>query len=500
MAYKCIILTDSLTRERLRPPGAFIIGDVLRKAGFETLVIDMFSRLLNKNELMPLLERVVSDETLFVGYSSTFFPTSQSAFAPFNGPEGFIELNRQIKEKYPHVKIVVGGGNSTNYEDALYHREFHVDYIVGGFAESMVVELAQSLHDKTEPKFSRMIGNTRKIEHDITAKNHDFRNYNHMWHESDCLLENEALTIEVARGCVFKCKFCTFPLIGKHKNDMSYIRLEDNILREVQDNYDKHKTTTYLICDDTFNERTDKIEMMLRMRDRSKLDLNFVGYIRLDLLAQLPEQIPLLKELNFNGFFCGIETLNPLSAKCVGKSTNPQAMIDTLHKMNDMWDTLVVHTAYILGLPYETPETADYWINQLMDPNLPIDTISINAYAHMVSDFGKNEFFTNPEKYGYKPSEDPSKPWNWTNDVWSHEECRDLAMNYMKNFYDSGRLRLGPFAIAGLCRLGYNFYDLAGMSMKTFDEVHGPNISLKIEDYENRYFSKLDQYLRNNGY
>ena len=35
----------------------------------------------------------------------------------------------------------------------------------------------------------------------------------------DFIWPQESLTIEASRGCVFKCKFCAFPIIGKKKHD-----------------------------------------------------------------------------------------------------------------------------------------------------------------------------------------------------------------------------------------------------------------------------------------
>ena len=40
--------------------------------------------------------------------------------------------------------------------------------------------------------------------------------------------------------------------------------------------------------------------MMARIRDRSKIDLNFVGFIRMDLVNRFPEQIKLLADMNMN--------------------------------------------------------------------------------------------------------------------------------------------------------------------------------------------------------
>ena len=60
------------------------------------------------------------------------------------------------------------------------------------------------------------------------------------------------LPLEVARGCIFKCNFCSFPLNGKGKGeairDFSYIR------DELIENYELYGIEDYWLTDDTFND------------------------------------------------------------------------------------------------------------------------------------------------------------------------------------------------------------------------------------------------------
>lgn len=52
-------------------------------------------------------------------------------------------------------------------------------------------------------------------------KRYDTEACDHVWHPRDCVQPGEALPLEMARGCIFKCKFCRYPFIGKSKNDFS---------------------------------------------------------------------------------------------------------------------------------------------------------------------------------------------------------------------------------------------------------------------------------------
>ena len=72
---------------------------------------------------------------------------------------------------------------------------------------------------------------------------------------------------------------------------------------------------------------------MLRVRDRSKLDLSFFGYNRLDLIARKHDQLDLLKDLNFKGMFFGIE--------CKAGDNTPTAL-----QLREL-DRIQMHEGYI---------------------------------------------------------------------------------------------------------------------------------------------------------
>jgi radical SAM superfamily enzyme YgiQ (UPF0313 family) len=484
-----VILTDAVFDERIRPLGAYTIADTLRKAGYEIQVLDYVSR-LPLDQLFALLDIIITDDTLFLGYSTTLFHSKKNHKVPFdNGDDDFVAINQHIKNRYPNIKIIVGGSNSNVILEQLVKiRETYTDYVVLGYAESMMLDLVNSLANDTEPYYDYKVNGAYVISYDLRGKLYDYKHSTHFWHDSDFIIEGECLPLEVARGCIFRCTFCTFPLIGMHKQDTSYIRLEDSLYSELLYNYEKFNTTTYMIVDDTFNERNDKIELLLRARDRTKLDLNFVGYTRLDLLAKKPEQISLLKDLNFNGHYFGVETLNEKTAKAIGKYAPAEELFETMHKLKNAFNNKVnLMLGYIVGLPYETPETVDYWINRLIEDDSPVDCVGLSPLWMSESAFGKSSLYANPEKYGYRLTNDPF----WENDVWDYHKCAEIANHYNLFLYDSGKLKIPSFSIAGYLRFGLKFDDLIDMPLKTFDETIKPNIpELKVK-IEQEYFSKI---------
>jgi coproporphyrinogen III oxidase-like Fe-S oxidoreductase len=272
------------------------------------------------------------------------------------------------------------------------------------------------------------------------------------------------LPLEVARGCIFKCKFCAYPLLGKNPNDNSYIKQEDVLLREILENYEKYNTTNYFIIDDTFNERSDKIRMLLNVRDRSKLDLNFGAFNRIELISRKPEQLHLLKDLSLNSMFFGIESLNYESAKAIGKGIKKEEIAETLAKIKHVFNNKVsITTGLIIGLPYETEETFQKNFEWITREDSGADTITISPLELATSTHTESSFISNPEKYGYKII---NANGTWESKHWTSDRCRELAMGYISEIQKSGRQKVSSYAALVLSGLGYDFQSLIKTSEK----------------------------------
>ena len=65
-------------------------------------------------------------------------------------------------------------------------------------------------------------------------------------------MPGEVLPLEVGRGCIFSCAFCSFDLIGKRVGDWTK---SPKVLRnELLENYEKFGVTTYNFTDELINE------------------------------------------------------------------------------------------------------------------------------------------------------------------------------------------------------------------------------------------------------
>ena len=106
------------------------------------------------------------------------------------------------------------------------------------------------------------------------------------YEERDYIQPQEVLTLELARGCKFKCKFCAYPILGV-KGD--YSRCGDSVREELLENYEKWGVTNYTVSDETINETPAKLAKLANAIKQLPFQPHLAGFIRADLLINKPE-------------------------------------------------------------------------------------------------------------------------------------------------------------------------------------------------------------------
>lgn len=392
--------------------GPFKIAKQLRDAGFEVAVVHHLMT-FSVSEIKHILTNLISSQTLFVGVNNYFYKkvANQNVFELIypdpgsiipHGKEYNIQIKNLLKEINPNCKLVLGGPSASDVE----HNKIF-DYVLLGYAEISSINLAKHLLDSTtklEKSKKSIFGPI--IVDDSKAESYDFVNHIMEYQDHDAILDNETMVMEVGRGCIFKCKFCSYPLNGKKKLD--FIRVEENLYRELMTNYEKYGTTRYTVSDDTLNDSVEKCEMLYNLRQKLPFQPEFWAYIRLDLLAAHPETIDMLYQSGLRAPFYGIESLNEESAKFIGKGGSRDRLIDTLKFIKKKYGNSINQTgSFIFGLPRESLKSMEQTAEWLLSEDNPLDTWDIfplmlrdTNLIHATNGF-ISDFDLNWKKYGY---------------------------------------------------------------------------------------------------
>ncbi len=459
-----ILLTNTRGSVWQRSIGAYQVAHHCRQHGFTVQVID-FTDFFDEEELTDIIKKFLSKELFAIGLSTTFYSTldkeENPALASNAGSnlrssvvldEKICSAFKLVKDFNKEIKIIAGGANSwqfvgDNNFDAVFH----------GYSEEAVVEYLETLKNKKKKVLYPTINGQEIINGDLY--NFDIENLNHRFIDQDIILDGETLPIEVGRGCIFKCKFCSYPLNGKKKND--YIRNYDLLKEELEYNYKKYKIKNYFFTDDTFNDSTEKIKELHKVFTSLDFKIGFVCYLRADLLYSHPEQISLLKEMGLNSVVFGIESLHHGAAKSIGKGMHPEKikefLLDLYYKH---WEEKISITcSMIIGLPGEDEEhvrKVHQWFRNegkdLCDSWWPL---TISKDGHYKSAFEKDY-----AKYGYTITDS-----GWISTVMTYSQAHAIS----EEFNQIGMLNQnhpGSWMIQALLSYGYSLDDLMKWQVK----------------------------------
>jgi radical SAM superfamily enzyme YgiQ (UPF0313 family) len=412
-----VILTDKTDIIGMEKAiGVYRAAFALRDAGFEVAVINHL-HVFSLDELKHILSYTISAQTLFVGVNNFNYVDVSSISQRDDGgvdlkriengsilPHGK-QYNKEIKNFIrainPKVKFVIGG--PTAY-DAESNNDF--DYVIVGYADSSVVNLANNLlgNEPLEKSRKSIFGSI--VIDDSKAENFNFVSTKGSYKDYDGVLNNEPLYLEVSRGCIFRCAFCSFPLNGKKKLD--YIRSADILYDELVENYTRFNTTTYFFSDDTFNDSPEKCKMIYDISKKLPFKLNWWAFLRLDLLKAHPETIDWIFEGGCVSAFFGIETLSSTAGKIIGKGGSRTELFKVLHSIKDRYGNRVsLLGSFIFGLPGESLEEMKATSDFLQSDKNPLDSwkiIPLNLKDNFIGfpiEF-LSEFELNPKKYGYR--------------------------------------------------------------------------------------------------
>ena len=276
--------------------------------------------------------------------------------------------------------------------------------MVFGYSEKALLPVLDWMFDGGEqPKgrYPEWAPNSLLVDANHMYAGLDIDKFDCEYHSHDFIENHEALTLETSRGCRFKCKYCNYAFLGVKED---YGRSEDDMYNELMRNYEKWGTTNYIISDDTFNDRDNKIEKLALAVERLPFEPNFTCFIRLDLVISKPHQVDLLIRARCWGHFYGIETFHPQAAKAIGKGMHPDKIKKGLLWIRDEFNNRLGlyrgTCGMIAGLPYEPVQS---WYDSLdwLDKNWE----SFFYWGLHISDDPdtqtQSDFSVDAQKFGY---------------------------------------------------------------------------------------------------
>jgi hypothetical protein len=490
---QCIILTGGTYTHNSQPHiqrnlGAYRISSALEQEGYSTFVLDYIIH-MSVDEIKLALSKHLSTETLWVGFSSTFFWTdNNNSFSQTDKQRMYytsvddIDSIIQFIKQNSTAKLIYGGGKAPYFQ-----ADKNIDYYVIGYADTSIVELTKHIHYGKEIQFKEIDG--IKIVESSNFDEPKMNNIKTSW-KDQYVIHKEGLPLELARGCIFKCKFCSYPLLGKKKG--TYLRDPSEIKDEMIQNWELYGTESYYMTDDTFNDDNDKIDSLHKIFTELPFKLKFSAYLRVDLINKYPHQATLLKEMGLIGTYFGLETMQPDSAKSIGKGLHPSKVKDRLYWLDVEWKNSVnIGAGFILGLPHDTEYYFEELISWCMQDNNPLQHIAFYPLFLFPRKPGHNlaaytsEFSLKPEIYGYEFNDTGDwMNWNLPEQNLSFKKCGIIADHF--NNIISPRNKVAEFQMITNLNIGIELQDLYDLTLYEIQQKYDiPKMnSIRINEYK----------------
>jgi hypothetical protein len=472
-----------------RSLGPYRISSALEDSGYSSFVLE-YCEEFTADEIIKAISAYVGQETLWLGFSSTFFwPEKKEEKDSSNQMYYTSEYSEVLKvidyvKENSNAKIIYGGAKVP-----FYIIDDHIDYYITGNADNSIIDVTDFLAGKID-----------KIQHTETYNNHvivdslkypepDVKNIpTRWWNKEYNILPNEGLPIELARGCIFKCKFCNYPLLGKKKG--TYLRESEQIKEELIKTWESHGTDTYYLTDDTFNDDNDKLDALHKVFTSLPFKPKFSCYLRIDLINKYPHQADQLVDMGLIGNFFGLETLQPESAKAIGKGLHPNKVKDRLYWLREKWNGKVNSEAgFILGLPYDTMAYFNDLLMWTLEEDNPLQ--SIHFYPLMLFHYKEkelrpysSEFSINPEIYGYEFNEGNSSMWTLPNQKLNYRICRDISNKFAE--LRNPMNKISGFHMITTMNTGVDLHDIYTMTNEKITQTYDiPNMNnRRIQHYK----------------
>ena len=424
--------------------GVYRTATEFRKQGLTCQVVQFFN-FLDNNEIIKTLDKFGTDLKV-IGFSTLFW----EHYDDVSKANLIIKVNfviEYVRKHYPSVSIIAGGPSCRIFLNESF---YDVDAIFEGFSENDFIPYIRSVKYKEPKRLPNNFSDVTSIYNSITG-NFNFNFSDTIYLPNDLISSVDAPTLEVGRGCIFRCKFCGFALNGKKKFD--YIKDFETLRNELIKNYEDYGITNYILSDDTFNDSTYKVQELHKLFTSLPFKIRFSCYLRLDLMLRFPEQIPLLKEMGLIGAFFGIESFHKEAAKLIGKGLDPNVAKNALQdlKLNQWGNDVKIGIGLITGLPYETYDSIERtkdWIadeKNLVDQVVPFP-LSISNPENIRPQPWDSEFQKNAEKYGFTWPDGHSYHWhNSIGPVHTRHEAEKIWNDFRKLCVETDRQKQGGF-------------------------------------------------------
>jgi len=382
------------------------------------------------------------------------------------------ELAKKVNE---NIITIVGGIHFSSVPDESLNDFPEIDYIIRGEGEQTLVEFIKSINNgkKTDKIKGLSFKHKEKIIH--TPPRPFIKNLNSLPYPAYHLIEDylkeyhfsmmagkntRYMVLEGARGCEYKCSFCTQ---WNHWGGMWRTKSIKRIADEIEYLNETFGGVFLWFTDDNTKLRVRGKKLYNELKNRKcKEDIMLFFQARTDDVAKYPDIIKKLREVGTYWIMCGVENHSKEILKEYKKNTNTADAYKAMKVLNE--NDVFSHAMFVIGSRKDTHES----IEQLRQ--FSIDLESDLAIYTVLTPYPGTIYFEEAKRNGWIDD------LNYSNydmahaimptETLSRKEVQEELWRCYRNFYGSYRRNIaGIFSKKKLKRIMYRH--MAGQHVLT---------------------------------
>lgn len=356
---------------RMAPIGIMQLASWLEKHGHPTALHDCLGPYAPRG-IEANAEIVLATKPELVGFSAT-----TSAFMDA------VEMAAIIKERAPHVTVVVGNVHVSSLGTPILDHFPEIDYLVIGEGEGALLDLAEGKRPAEIANLcwrdasGKGVANPRR--HRILELDElpfpayeKLAGFPHDYHlPLFTYVKRHGATMITSRGCPYTCSFCDRTVFERlyKTNSAEYVHAN---MQHLRDRFGVHHINFY---DDLFTAKKQRVQDLCEVLIRKPLGMQFNCAIRAGHTSL--EMLKLLKRAGALQVSMGIESADPGMMERHKAGVTLEEVRKTVHDIHAAG--LRAKGLFIFGMPGETEETFRRTSDFILE--LGLDEMNMTKFA-----------------------------------------------------------------------------------------------------------------------
>ena len=282
-----------------------------------------------------------------------------------------VRLASELKKRDSSITVVLGGPYASLLPVEILECAPEVDYVCVGEGETTIVSFVSSILNGDFDTLYNVPGlcyrkDGQIIRNPAPAQLEDLDSVpmwdDRLYLDSYIVDDTLAMSLEVGRGCPFRCKFCSTSICWERNYRL---KSPKRVLSDILYFYNRFGYKKYVLCHDALTADVKRMEQLCDEIIKADLGLRLGCSSRADCLP--PKLIDKMQKAGFVHLQIGVETGSERMQKIVNKNLDLAKVRETVKVLLERGFNPQLF--FIYGFPEETPQDLNDTLNMVFDFN-----------------------------------------------------------------------------------------------------------------------------------